>query len=74
MEARYSLCPACDACPEVVISDEVVTIGEGDRVARLTAQEWNILVAAIRSGELAHKPASGSEGQSCGCGCGCACC
>ena len=25
---KFSLCPLCEACPEVVITDEGVTIGE----------------------------------------------
>ena len=51
-ETRYSLCPNCDACPEVVVSDDGVTIGEGDNLARLSPQEWNVLVDAIQRGDL----------------------
>ena len=71
MELRYSLCPACDSCPEVMISNEAVTIGEADNLARLTLEEWGVLVAAIRSGELVPAPASSAGGESCGCGCEC---
>lgn len=53
METRISLCPNCDACPEVVITDECVCIGEDDNVARLSHAEWNELVAAVRRGDLA---------------------
>ena len=76
METRYSLCPSCDACPEVVIEAESITIGEGDNTARLTTQEWNVLVAAIRGGELTAVPAPEGqrESSSCDCGCGCDCC
>ena len=30
---KFSLCPVCEACPEVVITDESVTIGEDYRQA-----------------------------------------
>ncbi|GBD14965.1 hypothetical protein HRbin25_00852 [bacterium HR25] len=49
---RYSLCPACDACPEVVVYSDHVLLGEPGNQTRLTREEWNRLVAAIRSGEL----------------------
>ena len=48
----FSLCPECDACPEVVIEAEGVRIGEADNVVRLSHAEWNQLVALIRSGRL----------------------
>ncbi len=54
--ARYSLCPNCDACPEVVVDGDSVTIGEGDNLVRLSVQEWNVLVAAIRGGDLGPAP------------------
>lgn len=47
-----SLCPECDACPEVAIDQAGVTIGEADQTVRLTHAEWNQLVALVRSGEL----------------------
>jgi len=47
-----SLCPACDACPAVEIDDHEVRIGEGDNLVRLSPAEWNILVRAIKSGEV----------------------
>ncbi len=73
METRYSLCPNCDACPEVMIADDSVLIGEEGNQVRLSSAEWNVLVTAIKEGHL------GSTGESaldcgCGCGCGCACC
>jgi hypothetical protein len=49
-ETRFSLCPKCDACPEVVISDRIVTIGEEGNQVRLSAEEWNVLVAGVREG------------------------
>jgi hypothetical protein len=52
MEQHYSLCPNCDNCPKVVITDECVCIGEGDNTARLSHSEWNELVAAVRRGDL----------------------
>jgi hypothetical protein len=47
-----SLCPACDACPEVVIEADSVRIGEADNVVRLSRAEWNRFVMLIRGGEL----------------------
>ena len=51
---RYSLCPNCDACPEVIVGAGEVTIGEDDNVARLSKAEWNVLVDAILHGDLAR--------------------
>jgi len=47
-----SLCPACRACPEVEIVGDEVRIGEGGNLGVLKAQEWNVLVDLIRSGQL----------------------
>jgi hypothetical protein len=47
-----SLCPACAACPEVIIEDSGVRIGEDDNMVRLTYAEWNQLVTLIRNGKL----------------------
>ena len=47
-----TLCPACDACPEVVISREGVRIGEADNMVRLSHAEWNQLLELVRSGKL----------------------
>jgi hypothetical protein len=49
---KFSLCPACTACPEVVITDEGVTIGEDANTVRLSHGEWNELVRLIKQGEL----------------------
>ena len=49
---KFSLCPACAACPEVVISDEGVTIGEDANTVRLSHAEWNELVRLVKSGAL----------------------
>jgi hypothetical protein len=51
---RVVLCSQCDHCPEVVISDEGVTIGEDQNVVKLSHAEWNELVGRVRSGELAE--------------------
>jgi hypothetical protein len=49
----YSLCPACDACPAVEISDDGrVTIGEAPNLVTLGREEWNQLVRAVKSGTL----------------------
>jgi len=50
--AKMSLCPACTACPEVEIVGDEVRIGEEGNLAVLKAQEWNVLVSLIRSGQL----------------------
>lgn len=68
---RYSLCPACDACPEVVIGDDAVTIGEAGNQVRLSHEEWNVLVLGIRSGALAAVGPGDGDRQACGCGCDC---
>lgn len=47
-----SLCPECEHCPEVVIDDEGVRIGEADNTVRLRHAEWNRLVALVRNGTL----------------------
>ena len=49
---RYSLCPKCDACPEVTLTGSGAIIGEDDNVVRLSKDEWNVLVDAIARGEL----------------------
>ena len=54
MRTAYSLCPSCTACPSVEIDDQEVRIGEGDNIVRLTPAEWNVLVRAIKTGELAE--------------------
>ena len=45
---KFSLCPACTACPEVVITDEGVTIGEDANSVTLSHAEWNELVRLIK--------------------------
>ena len=47
-----SLCPNCDHCPEVVIEGDSVRIGEDTNLVVLKAEEWNVLVDVIRSGQL----------------------
>ena len=49
---KHSLCPECTACPEVVIDDNQVRIGEDANVAILKREEWNVLVDLIQSGRL----------------------
>ena len=49
---RVVLCTECEHCPEVVITDQGVTIGEHQNVVKLSHTEWNELVTRIRSGEL----------------------
>jgi hypothetical protein len=47
-----SLCPACAACPEVVIDGDQIRIGEAENAVVLQKAEWNVLVEAIQSGRL----------------------
>jgi len=48
----FSLCPECDACPEVAIDTAGVRIGEAGNIVQLSHAEWNQLVALVRSGRL----------------------
>ena len=52
---RVALCPACGACPEVVldVSKEEVRIGEEGNLVYLPKEAWNTLVEKIQQGELA---------------------
>ena len=52
MTKAVSLCPACDACPMVELDDQEVRIGEAGNLVKLTPAEWNVLVQAIKAGEL----------------------
>ena len=54
MITQISLCPHCDHCPTVDITDQEVRIGEEGNLVKLTPTEWNILVRAIKAGELAE--------------------
>ena len=74
MEARYSLCPNCDACPEVLITDETVLIGEQGNQVRLTPTEWDVLVRAIKANRLPSVGIVAESPASVDCGCGCQCC
>jgi hypothetical protein len=49
---KFTLCPLCTECPEVVITGEDVTIGEDTNIVRLSHAEWNELVSLIKRGEL----------------------
>jgi len=49
---KMSLCPACDACPEVEIAGDEIRIGETGNLAILKKDEWNVLVDLIQSGQL----------------------
>jgi hypothetical protein len=50
-EERLAL-PQCDACPRVEIDEHEVRIGEAGNLVKLTPAEWNVLVLAIKAGEL----------------------
>lgn len=66
---RYSLCPTCDACPEVVITSNAVTIGEAGNEVRLSHDQWNVLIAAVRRGDLGPitTPPSQRTTRACAC-------
>ncbi|HHT9120221.1 MAG TPA: hypothetical protein ACFYD3_06740 [Candidatus Hypogeohydataceae bacterium YC41] len=49
---RLTLCPACEACPEVAIYDGELHIGEAGNLVRLSRSEWNSPVEKIKKGEL----------------------
>ena len=49
---KFSLCPLCTECSEVVISDDAVTIAEDANTVRLSHAEWNELIRLVKSGEL----------------------
>ena len=52
-KVAYTLCPDCDACPEVtILEDGRVTIGEAPNLVMLDRLEWNELVRLIRSGAV----------------------
>jgi len=51
---RFSLCPLCTNCPEVVVEGDTVRIGEDPNTAVLKKDEWNVLVDLIRSGQLSR--------------------
>ncbi len=52
MTKSISLCPACDSCPSVEIDEHEVRIGEAGNLVKLRPVEWNVLVQAIKVGEL----------------------
>ncbi len=52
MAKIVSLCPGCGQCPTVEVSDHEVAIGEGPNLVKLTVDEWNVLVRAVKAGDL----------------------
>jgi hypothetical protein len=63
MAKIFSLCPACNACPTVEITEHEVRIGEGGNLVRLSPAEWNALVQAIQAGELPRIDPEGTGGR-----------
>jgi len=49
---KILLCPACTACPEIVIEVDTVRIDEDNNVVVLKKAEWNVLVDVIKSGRV----------------------
>ena len=45
----FNLCTECEHCPELIIEDSGVTIGEAGNLVRLNHAEWLELVNLIRS-------------------------
>lgn len=70
-EIRFSLCPNCDACPEVVVADEAVIIGEEGNQVRLSPEEWNALVEGVKGGAIRRVGPVVEDSKGCGCGCDC---
>ena len=52
MSKSISLCPQCGHCPMVEIDEQEVRIGEDGNLIKLSPAEWNVLVQAIKAGEL----------------------
>jgi hypothetical protein len=48
----FSLCTVCEHCPELIITDNGVTIGEAGNIVRLNHAEWRELVRLIQSWKL----------------------
>jgi len=53
-EKRLSLCPACEACPEVVldVANDEVRIGEEGNLVTLNKAAWNTLVEHVQTGKV----------------------
>ncbi len=49
---KGTLCPGKGCCPEVIIDEKQVTIGEKDNVCVLTKTEWEILRGKVLRGEI----------------------
>jgi hypothetical protein len=49
---KISLCPACSACPEIVMEGDTVRIGEAGNLVTLKKAEWNVLVDVIKLGKV----------------------
>lgn len=53
---RFSLYPACGACPEVILHQRKgeVLIGEEGNFSKLNEEAWNTLVEKFLTGEVAR--------------------
>ncbi len=49
---KVTLCHDKGCCPEVIVEDTKVTIGEKDNICVLTKTEWEILREKVLNGEL----------------------
>lgn len=47
-----TLCPECDACPEIKLYDSEIIIGEQGNMVKLKLDAWNTIVEKIQSGEI----------------------
>ncbi len=52
MEKTLNLCGDCEHCPQVVVEEEEVRIGDEGNLVRLKREEWNALVGYIKEGRL----------------------
>ena len=49
---KVTLCQGKGCCPEVVVDEKQVTIGEKKNICVLTRTEWEILREKVLEGEL----------------------
>ena len=52
MEKVVKLCQAGSCCPVVRVTDDDVTIGEGNNTCVLTSEQWDILKEKILHKEI----------------------
>lgn len=53
-QVRFSLCHEGAECPEVVVDEHEVRLGEAGNLVVLKRAEWNVLVELIQTGQVAR--------------------